>query len=113
MRDVHRYVWVTIHGQIPGPTNGKEKLFVLHHCDNPPCFEPEHLWLGTQAENMRDMSEKRRGREQQKTHCIAGHLFDDANTYLGPDGGRECRVCRHEADLRRRLKWQVRTGVRR
>lgn len=38
------------------------KLNALHHCDNPPCFHPAHIFAGTQADNTRDMIAKGRYR---------------------------------------------------
>lgn len=39
-------------------------LCALHHCDTPPCYEPEHLYEGTMADNMRDKMRRGRGRGQ-------------------------------------------------
>lgn len=51
---VHRLVWVLFNGPIP---NGK---WILHHCDNPACCNPDHLFCGTPADNGRDKSLKGR-----------------------------------------------------
>jgi hypothetical protein len=52
----HRIAWTLTHGKIP------RQLWVLHKCDNPPCCNPKHLFLGTQRDNIDDMITKGRAR---------------------------------------------------
>ena len=52
----HRVSWLLAFGRIP------DKACVLHRCDNPPCVNPKHLFLGTHQDNTDDKYTKRRGR---------------------------------------------------
>ena len=64
----HRYAYELFVGPIP---DGKH---VLHRCDNRACCNPEHLFIGTHTDNMRDMHKKGRGPRGYKrcaTACAA------------------------------------------
>ena len=50
----HRVSWMIKYGDIP---SGK---FILHSCDNPGCVNPDHLKIGTNIDNMRDMVDRKR-----------------------------------------------------
>jgi hypothetical protein len=50
----HRASWIAWKGDIP------KGIQVLHRCDNPKCINPDHLFLGTQKDNMQDMLKKNR-----------------------------------------------------
>lgn len=54
-----RVAWVLSHGPIPEGV-GFHGTCVLHSCDNPLCVNPAHLHLGSQADNGRDASTRRR-----------------------------------------------------
>lgn len=85
-RFAHRAAYMELVGPIP------EGLTIDHLCRNHRCVNPVHLEAVTITENiLRGTSPA--AQNARKTHCLRGHPFNEANTYMTPRGGRVCRAC--------------------
>ena len=87
---LHRWMFSFAVRPIPPGMN------VLHKCDNRACCNPDHLWLGTQRENVQDCIDKNRHPQLVKTHCPRGHEYTPENTlHLAGRmvGKRNCKAC--------------------
>lgn len=89
----HRAVYEAMVGPIP------DGMLLCHHCDNPRCVRPDHVFVGSAVDNSRDMCAK--GRQgsgprphTKRTHCPNGHPYSDDNLYLDKHGWSHCRTCR-------------------
>ena len=95
----HRVSYEAHVGPIP------DGMVLDHLCRKTLCVNPEHLEPVTNAENIR------RGRvgerEKSKTHCPAGHEYNDENTYSWKNGWRQCRICKRAAHRR----WEARRAA--
>jgi hypothetical protein len=70
----HRMSWILTHGLIP------EDIFVLHKCDNRRCVRPDHLFLGTRADNAADMRSK--DRQARGSRTAGARLTEDAVRHI-------------------------------
>lgn len=102
MRIASRVAYELTYGFIP------MGMSVLHHCDNSKCCRPDHLFLGTQADNQQDMKRKgrsTRGERDGQTKLVAEQIQSIRKEYTEGKSiaqlAREYRVCR--AQIRRIL----------
>lgn len=97
-RPIHRLMWMIERGPVP------KGMDVMHKCDNAPCFNPDHLELGTRKQNLDDCVARGRHFFAKKTHCKRGHELSGENLYVCPEGRRHCKSCTR-AKQRMRLGW--------
>lgn len=77
----HRVAWELAYDKIP------EGLCVCHHCDNPSCVNPSHLFLGTYADNNADMAAKGRRAQAPTAKISETDVLEIRRLYAGADLG--------------------------
>lgn len=101
---VHRLVGHLVHGM---DLRGRHQA-ARHRCDNPPCFNPQHLLPGSYSDNVRDAIERGRARGfgVPQEACPKGHELSGGNVKPDYRGRRRCRECdlQNQRDYYRRRK---------
>jgi hypothetical protein len=108
----HRFAWQMVNGPIP------DDHFICHHCDERRCVNPGHLFVGTHADNMRDMYRKGRGGRKARGEAVAGAVLtaddvrairgeiDDAPRGTGRRLAEKYGVTEQTiSDIKRRVSW--------
>jgi hypothetical protein len=94
----HRLSWALHHGREP-------TLWILHHCDNPPCCNPDHLYEGTPADNHRDSVERGRAR------CVMPTLEDRRKPRLNKLTDAEVIAIARSTEPVEHIAWRYRCSM--
>lgn len=81
----HRFVYELLREKIP------KNAILCHTCDNRSCVNPDHVYVGTYADNNRDIRERRGHHFSVRTQCHRGHEYTPENTKYKKEGG--ARIC--------------------
>lgn len=108
----HRISWTIFFGEI------SDGMFVCHHCDNRLCVNPNHLFLGTQSDNMKDAYDKGRclipkntpgqfksGEDHSRSKLTQAEV--DEIRRLRSDEGLTLRVIANMFNVDHSLVWQI------
>jgi hypothetical protein len=101
----HRSAWKTWRGPIP------EGMDVLHHCDVPLCINPDHLWLGTQLDNMHDMIAKGRRRPDKRGFAHPKNRLNGSQTGEILRDPRSLRVIARAYGVAQKTVWSIKKGL--
>ena len=106
----HRVAWEHANGPIP------PGMCVCHHCDNPPCVRPDHLFLGTRADNNKDMTRKGRHaahigtqRSLRGSQHHAATITEDTARAIRDASGTHAEVAR-QYGVSHFIAYRIRTG---
>jgi hypothetical protein len=102
----HRHSWEMVNGPMAND------LFACHTCDTPLCVNPDHIYAGTPADNVRDMVVRGRANNGKsgQTHCKRDHPLSGENLKVTSEGKRACRACRAMLDTKYRRRRQAARG---
>ena len=95
---VHQVAYRLFIGEIPAG------LELHHRCENKRCVNPEHLDLLSRLEHLEMHPNNVTLLNRAKTHCEHGHAFTPGNTILRRNGGRDCRECNRQRQIKFRAK---------
>ena len=99
----HRLAWTEANGPIPSG------MFICHHCDNPPCINVDHLFLGTNVENSADRDAKGRNKPRIGEKNQAKITREQAEAIRSDE--RRRGLVAAEYGLHPGTIWKIRAGV--